>query len=150
MNKGKSGLAFHIHHDVLIEWCSDYDGRVRSIRVNKPLGEQELRLKLFKLIPVNKLPEAYNKAREAYTKAWEAYNKAGEAYDEAREAWNEAREAYTKAWKALNKAWEAYAKAWEAYAPILEKLHQELCPDCPWDNEKQTIFTRKDANGNWY
>lgn len=29
----------------------------------------------------------------------------------------------------------------------MEKLHRELCPDCPWDGK--TIFTRIDDRGDW-
>ncbi len=100
--------------------------------------------------------EAYYKAGEAYYKAREAYYKAGKAYDKAREANGKAREAYDKAWEACckareangkareayDKAWEACGKAWEVcgmkYSKELEKLHTNLCPDCPWNGK--TIF----------
>ena len=121
----KSGFAFHVHHDILFEWCSDYDERVEYIKHYKPKKEQRLRLRLFKMIPTERLPselvkawEVYDKAREAYVKAWEAYGKTGEAYD---------------------KALEAYGKAREAYDKDIQKLHKELCPNCPWDGE--TIFS---------
>ncbi len=131
----KSFLAFHCHHDKLIEWVYNYDERVEFIKSYKPKGEQELRLRLFKLIPDDKIPgrnslkweardkaweacdkawEACDKAREAYNKAWEAYNKAWEARDKAREACDKAREACDKAREAYDKAREAYNKAWGA------------------------------------
>jgi len=106
-----SGFAFHCHHDALVEWVTDYEGRVAYIKSQKPLREQGLRLKLFKMIPDDRLPAKLLKARAAY-------GKAGEAYDKAR---------------------AAYGKAGEAYAPELEKLHKELCPDCPWNGK--TIFS---------
>jgi len=153
--KQETGFAFHVHHDVLVEWCTDYDERVQYIKENKPASEQALRLRLFKFVPVDRLPpepakawEAYNKAREACDKAWEAYNKAREACNKAREACNKAREAYDKAWEAYDKAWEACDKAWEACnkaweacMPELIKLHEELCPNCTWDGK--TIFPEK-------
>ncbi len=152
----KSGLAFHCHHDVLFEYVYDSDERVRFIKENKPKGEQKLRLKLFQMIPDELIPsrdssawEAYDKARKAYDKArkacdkaWEAYDKTRKAYDKAWEAYDKARKARDKAWEARDKAWEAYSKAWKVYCKKhhkeLEKLHTNLCPDCPWDGK--TIF----------
>ena len=141
-----SGLSMHCHHgSKLFGFCYDYDERVEYIKENKPEAEQKLRLRLFKIPPRDRIPglnspewEACDKAREAYNKAWEACNK-------AREAYNKAREACDKAWEAYNKAWEAYITKYEAE---LEMLHDEFCPDCPWDGE--TIFTRKDKDGIWY
>jgi len=135
----KRGLAFHCHHDILWEYVYDYDKRVRFIKEDKPPEERELRLKLFQLIPEDRIPgkntpawEAYDKASEAYGKAWEACDKACEAFD---------REAFNKAWKAFDR--EAFDKAWEAYGKAygkeLEALHTEICPDCTWDGH--TIFS---------
>ena len=128
------GLAFHCHHDELVEYCHDYDERVRFIEVNKPKDEQELRLRLFKLIPDDLVPGKDSKEYAASAKAWEAYGKA--------------RATYGKAWEAYEKAWVASAKAWEAYlareaylakyGQELDALHEKLCPDCTWDGE--TIF----------
>ena len=70
----KSGVAFHCHHDQLVEWCFDYDERVKFIKEHKPPEEQELRLRLFKLIPKDRLPGKLVKARAAYWKARAAYD----------------------------------------------------------------------------
>ncbi len=72
----KSGLAFHCHHDVLLEYVYDYDERVRFIKENKPEKEQELRLRLFQMIPDEFIP-----GRDS--PEWAAYDKAGAAYDKA-------------------------------------------------------------------
>ena len=120
--KIQSGLAFHVHHDVLMEYCTDYEERVNYIKEHKPQSEQEIRLRLFQLIPSARLPPPLVKAGKAYYKAREACVKAGETYV---------------------KAWEAYDKAWEAYEPQIVELHKELCPDCPWDGE--TIFPQSTA-----
>ena len=125
MKKRISGFAFHCHHDELFEWVYDYDERVEFIKGNKPEKERELRLRLFQMIPSDRIPPKLLKARKAYVKAGEACVKAWEAYG--------------KAWKACVKAGEAYGKAWEAYYPEMEKLHKELCPDCPWNGK--TIFS---------
>ena len=144
----KSRFAFHVHHDSLVEWCYDYAKRIAFIEANKPAKEQELRLKLFRMIPTDRLPpklisarEDCDKALEALDKAWEALDKAGEARDKAREDYDKARKALNKAWEALDKARGAYYKILTACMPELIKLHEELCPDCPWDGE--TIFSEK-------
>lgn len=117
------GFAFHCHHSILAEWCTDFEGRVRVINSDKPASERPLRLRLFKMIPLDRVPATLLQADEARDKTWEAY----EAYKKAREAYDEAR--------------KVYDKALAAATPELEALHKELCPDCPWDG--RTIFTTK-------
>lgn len=143
----KSGLAFYVHHDKRIEFCYDYDERVRVIEVLKPIEEQELRLRLLQIIPHDKLPqkglEALDKSREAYDIAWEAYDKVYKDYYSGK--YDEKRKDYIQARENFDMAMEDYiAKNKKA----LEKLHSELCPNCPFDNK--TIFTRKDKAGKWY
>ncbi len=115
------GLAFHCHHDKLVEFAYDYDERVTFIKESKPEEEIALRLRLFQMIPDERLSK---RGLATYVKAWQAYD---------------------KAWQACDKARQAYL---EKNIKQLEKLHKELCPNCPWDGE--TIFTRKDDKGNWY
>ena len=154
--KRKSGFYWHVHHDVLFEYCYNYDERVNFIKANKPKKEIPVRLNLMQPVK-GKLPEevvktrkACGKAQEAFDKAWEAYGKASEAYDKAWEAYGKARDAYVKASEAYYKAREAYGKArevydkaWDAYEKALEnnrdylnKLHSKECPDCCWDGRK--------------
>ena len=135
------GFAFHCHHDVLVEYVTDYDERVECIKENKPEKERELRLRLFKIIPDGRIPSALLKAKEAHTRAEEACAKAGKAYGKALKAgkaYGKAGEAYIKAWEAYAKVGKAYIKAGKACYPELEKLHAELCPNCPFDGH--TIF----------
>ena len=107
------GIAFHCHHDRLFEYVHDYYERVDYFKNHKPEHEQELRLRLFKFIPVDRLPQkglvAYIKACDACYKAWDAYDK------------------------------ENAVRSISSSAKVeLETLHKELCPDCPWNGE--TIF----------
>ena len=118
----KSGLAFHCHHDTLAEYVSDFDERIDDIVQNKPVNEQALRLRLFKLVPTDRLPPELAKATEVCDRAIEAYIKAYEVCD---------------------KAMEAHYKARERFAPELERLHAELCPNCPFDNK--TIFANEEV-----
>ena len=127
MTKLIQGPAFHVHHDLLIDVCYDYQKRLDYINTEKPEGERPLRARLFKMIPPDRLPPtllatwvAYRKAVDAYEKAWDAYRKAEDAYE---------------------KAGDAYEKAEDANMPALKALHAELCPDCPWDGH--TIFPKE-------
>ena len=129
MAEKQSGFAWHCHHDVLIEWVTDFQKRVDFIKEQKPIKERTLRLKLFRMIPEHRLPKGLIKAREVYDKAREAYDKAREACD--------------KAWEAYFKAWEAYDKALETSKAEISKLHDELCPNCTWNGK--TIFANKDG-----
>ncbi len=165
-----SGLAFHCHHDTLVELVLDYNDRVDYIKRRKPVEEQELRLRLFKLIPEEKLPgktspegqafetargafekarealepawEAYEKAWKAFEPAWKAFEKAREAYETASKAYKPAREAFGTASKAYKTAWEAYETAWEAYETAFRTELETLHKElCPdCPWDGQTIF----------
>lgn len=106
----KMGFAFHVHHDKLAEFCTDFDERVAYIKQSKPPREQKLRLRLFKMIPPERLPQLLGETEEAYS--------------EAEEACDKARKAYIEAWKTCEEE--------------LIRLHKEFCLDCPWDGK--TIF----------
>ena len=121
----RQGFAFHVHHDKLVEYCTSYEERKQYIQNNKPVSEQELRLRLFKLIPDDRLPPTLLEACATRDKACAAYDKAWATRD--------------KAWAAYDKACAARGKAWATYEPALLVLHKELCPDCPWDGK--TIFS---------
>ena len=133
-----SGLAFHVHHDILIEHCHSLEERVEYIKRCKPPAEQPLRLERLKIIPPEKLPNAIKKADAQRRKALAACDKASRV---KADAWEKA---YIKRKKTLAE-WD---KAIEENMPALIELHKELCPNCPFDGH--TIFTRKDKDGNWY
>ena len=102
----KQGFYWHVHHDVLVEYCYDYDERRRYIANQKPEAERELRLRLFQKVRGN-LPKAY-------VEAWKAYDDSFTARAEA--------------WKALDEACKACVSE-------IETLHALECPDCPWDGK---------------
>ncbi len=166
-----SGWAFHCHHDTLYEWVTDYKERVNYIKEAKPFEERELRLRLFKMIPDDRIPfdlfEAKTKWYEAETKWYEAETKWEEAktkWEEAETKWEEAKtkreEAETKREEAKTKWYEAETKWYEAKTKREEAetkreeaetkwydyfiaLHTELCPNCLWDGK--TIFPTKEV-----
>ena len=85
-----SGLSIHCHHDILIENCYDYDERVEAIKNDKPENEQEIRLRLFKLLSkeaIDELPEGLIKANAERDKAYAERDKANAKWTD-KEAWH--------------------------------------------------------------
>jgi hypothetical protein len=62
----KRRLAIHCHHDTLVEWCWDYDERVRFIETEKPANERATRLRLFKLLPPEALADLSTKLQQVH------------------------------------------------------------------------------------
>ena len=138
------GFYWHVHHDVLFEFCHNYGERASYIRGNKAESEQAIRLKLFQPVK-GELPEevvkarrAYNQARQAYNQAWQAYDQVWRAREQARQAYDQAWQAYDQAWRAREQARQAYDKAVANNIEAIKKLHSIECPNCPWDGH--TIF----------
>lgn len=77
-NKTKTiqGLAIHVHHDTLVEYCYDYAERVKYIKSDKPKNEQKTRLRVFKILP-----------KEAEADIPKYYFEADKAWDEAGKKW---------------------------------------------------------------
>ena len=85
--KVKQGFYWHVHHDMLLEYCYNYEERATFIKNNKPQNEIEIRLRLFKPVK-GKLPkdliEAGRKWYEARLKcneAWRKWYEAGRKWD---------------------------------------------------------------------
>lgn len=81
LKKIKQGFALHCHHNILVEYCYDYDYRVYDIKKDKPQNEQETRLRLFKILPpkvLKDIPKEYQEAdqkwpqesKDAFHKKW--------------------------------------------------------------------------------
>ena len=80
------GLAIHLHHDKLAEYCYDYNQRVEEIKNTKPLAEQEIRLRLFKILPEEALkdtPVKLQKADAEWKKAYAERSKADAEWSKA-------------------------------------------------------------------
>ena len=107
--KKVSGFSVHCHHDILVEWCYDYDERVRAIKQTKPKNEIKTRLKLFKLLPKEAIKDIPRGYVEAYQKWVEANKKRDEAYQKWVEAYKKRTEAYKK-WSQKSK--DAFHKKW--------------------------------------
>ncbi len=92
MNKIIKGLSIHCHHDILLEYCYDYNERVEVIKRDKPKNEQEIRLRLFKMLPqeaIDDLPDRLAKADAERSKAYAEWDKAYAEWSKAdREIWH--------------------------------------------------------------
>ena len=138
MEKLDAGLAFHCHHEELFEYTYDYEGRVQYIRGCKPKSEQAKRLRLFKLIPKDRLPGQESKEYSTFTETEAIFLKArrthiNEPKDVAQKIRNNYSDIRTTFFMARNKYIRVYHKE-------LTELHRELCPNCPWDG--RTIFPK--------
>ena len=96
------GLSIHCHHEILMEYCTDYKGRVAYIKSDKPKYEQKIRLRLFKLLPkkaLKDLPQNILKADADRKKADADWNKADADWKKAYADWPlEARNSFHKKW----------------------------------------------------
>ena len=136
-----SGFAFHCHHDKLVEFVTDYQERVDYIKHEKPIEEQKTRLGLFKMIPTDRLPDRLYQAGEAYAEARADLGKAWADLDKTWANHDKAEAGLGKAWVNLDKAEADLDKAEADPGTYFIELHNELCPDCPWDGK--TIFPGK-------
>jgi len=138
------GMVWHWHHSrYLAEFCYSLDERVEFIDKHKPEHERALRKQLLKPV-LGDLPRELVAAGKARYDLWKACVKAREAYAEAgRKAYANKWQAYKKACKAYD-TWRAYDKIYNKHLPLIEKLHQEECPNCPWDGN--TIFPEEAKN----
>ena len=123
-NKIKQGFSIHCHHDILAEYCYDYDERVAYIKSDKPKNEIETRLKLFKILPKKALKEtpiAWQEADKARREAYKAWREADKAWQEADKARKEAYKAWSQKQKdAFHKKW-CGCKEWNGKELVFEK-----------------------------
>ena len=129
----KEGWAIHLHHNILVEWCMDYEGRKKHIIKNKGKNEIEKRLSLFKRLPikaVSEIPMAYQVAYKAWLEANAAYQAADEVYRAADMPFQEAYEA----WRATGKAWRVTDMEW--LDADKAKFHAKWCGCKAWNGEK--------------
>ena len=96
----KAGFVIHCHHDILVDYCYDYDERVEAIKRDKPQNEQEIRLRLFKMLPPEAIAELSERLKKAYAEREKAYAEWGKAYAEWEKAYAEREKAYAERRKA--------------------------------------------------
>ena len=111
------GFYWHVHHDILLEWCYDYPGRVDYITREKHPSEVPLRMRLFQPVK-GLLPGALGQAQQTYDQAQ---------------------------WQARTQAWQGFHQAQRAYHTEIQALHAQECPGCPWNGK--TMFADPSAEG---
>lgn len=125
------GLSIHCHHDILIECCTDYQGRIDSIRLDKPKNEQEIRLRLFKLLPEEAMKDLPNILMKAYTDFHKVHNdwqKANADRYKDYVDWSTVYAARNEAYLNINKA----SNAWPLESK--ESFHKKWCGCVEWKN----------------
>jgi DNA polymerase III alpha subunit (gram-positive type) len=149
----KQGLAIHCHHDMLLEHCYDYDERVEAIKRNKPQNEQEIRLRLFKILP----QEAIDDLPERFVKAYDEWDKARVEWKKADAEWQKANAEWKKAYAELKKANAEWKKAYaelkkadaereKAYAEWNKADTEWNKADTEWQNVDQDVWHKKLCN----
>lgn len=142
----KQGLAIHCHHDVLIEYCYDYDERVNVIKRYKSQNEQEIRLRLFKLLPqeaINELPDRLVKACQKWEKAHQKWIKADQKWRKVDPKWWKAEQKWWKAyyeWRKVDQEWIKACQKWNK--ANRETWHKKWCGCKEW-NGKEVVFKAK-------
>ena len=139
----KTIFVWHFHHKGLVEPLVGGLAAIRyrqgGIRRNKPKGEQETRLTLFKVVQ-GKLPLALVKAGTAYDKARAVCAQAGAVCHQTGAVYAPARAVCAQDRDDCVQARAAYAQALKAHLPEIEALHAKECPNCPWDGS--SIFPK--------
>jgi len=140
-------LAWHVHHNKLCEVLIEpIENRIEYIKLNKPPGEIEIRLRLLKIMrgPLSDAIEqaywAWKQADQAFEQADQAFEQADQAFEQADQARKQAYQAWKQAYQARDQAAKAFEQAAKAFLqlPELAALHEQECPHCPWDGK--TIF----------
>jgi len=99
--------------------------------------------------------QEYVRASQECDRAWEKRDRASQECDRASQECDRASQEYARASQECDRAWEKrdrarekrdrareeYDRALEEHAAEIEALHEQECPDCPWDG--QTIFPEK-------
>ena len=121
-------MSCHYHHDMLFEYCHDYQERVNYIKRYKPKNEQKIRLKRFFMLTkeqVKMFPVEFVEARQKY--------------DESRQKYDEARQKLVESKQKLVESRQKHDEAWQKYKPQLEKIHRKICSCKEW-NGKALVF----------
>jgi len=140
----KQGLAIHLHHGLLIEWCYSFQERVDYILKSKFKSEQKIRLKLLKMLSEKAIADLPKYLVEADRKRDASFRKRREAHRKwvkARRKWEEARRKWIKAhhkWIKADRKWdEAYIRWINTKAA--KQWHDKHCGCKEWSWEKNNL-----------
>lgn len=136
----QEGMFWHVHHDMLVEYCYNYDKRVEFIKTRKSSNEIEARLRLLQPVK-GELPEELVRAGEAFGRAEKDYDEAETALANIdMEDYEAAHDAYMDACTTRSNAWGMWKRVLAENIDTIEKLHSEECTDCLWDDEYQELL----------
>jgi len=109
----KSGVAFHCHHDRLVEFVTNYDERVAYIKQEKPPAERPLRLRLFQMVPPERLSaglaEAVNESTRLREESDRLRAEGNRLWEEGHRLWAEA----SRLWTESTRLWAEGTRLWE-------------------------------------
>ena len=140
-----SGIARHCHHDKLFDLVWDYEKSAYHIRTKKPREEQTLRMRLFALIPTERLSPVL---AQAVAEGTRLRAESIRLWDEGTRLWAESIRLWTEGTRLRDESDRLRDESLKTHVVELEALHAELCHDCTWDGK--TIFTRQKVDGEWY
>lgn len=132
----KQGLSIHCHHNILIEYCYDYDARVKAIKTTKPKNEQETRLRLFAILPqeaIDELPVTMHRAYADLDKAYTDVDNARVDWYKTSADWDKARADWDKTYADVDKVRADWYKAnadWYKANADLDKANADWYKAC--------------------
>ena len=127
--KNRPGLFWHVHHDMLYEWCYDPQERIDFIKARKPRHERKARLKAMRR--VKGAPRKLVIAAKKKYKARIAWINIRDDYHADRS--NNMYKARGEASVLDDIARHAYFDLKATYVQVMNVLHSKECPDCSWD-----------------
>jgi len=144
--KKNTGLAIHLHHNILLEYCYDYNERVQVIKDIKPINQQEIRLRLFKMLSkkaIKELPGVVIKASinlgEINEDRIKAHTEWNEAFDEWNGAFDKKDKEFTK-WVEVQSKWNKMNTVRERVNTKFEKAYTK------WKN----VYNEWDDKEEWH
>ena len=154
-----SGIAQHCYHDKLFGLVWDYEERADYIRTEKPREEKTLRMRLFALIPTERLSPVLAQAvaegcrlraegNRLLAEGYRLFSGSNPLWAEDTRIWDEVNKQRAECNRLRAESNRLWVESLKTHIVELEALHAELCPDCPWDGT--TIFTRRNEAGEWY
>jgi hypothetical protein len=139
MKKNK-GWCWCVHHEVKLEYCTDFAGRVDYIKKYKSAHERPIRLNALRFVK-GKLPAKLVKAHAAWANANVAYNNASydPTYDKPYAVAVKAYKAFHKICATRDKACATYDKVYSCCLPQINVLFKKECSDVPWDEKAHSL-----------
>ena len=138
MSEVKSGFSIHCNHDILAAHCYDYDERIRYIKKTKPKNEQEIRLRLFKLLPqeaIDEIPKEFVEASVEYGKAEKKLAKALGESSKRSPDYGKAERDFKEACNKWRYAYHDFSEAYAKWLPSTRKdWHTKWCGCKEWQN----------------